>query len=77
VTRLQRALQQSIEADRHYRDGFFALGPTTACPIPRNRDFALAGRSDAQASAAKRQFVAAFDPLAARFHSRTWTAGEI
>jgi serine/threonine-protein kinase len=77
VTRLQRALQQSIEADRHYRDGFFALGPTTACPIPRNRDFALAGRSDARASAAKRQFVAAFDPLAARFHSRTWTAGEI
>src|SRR5262249_35857047 len=25
VTRLQRALQASIEADRHYRDGFFAV----------------------------------------------------
>ena len=77
VTRLQRALQQSIEADRHYRDGFFAIGQRTACPLARNRDFALAGRSDARATAAKKRFVAAFDPLAARFHSRTWTAGEI
>jgi hypothetical protein len=77
VTRLQQALQQSIEADRHYRDGFFAIGPRTACPLPRNRDFRLAARSDAQASAAKARFVAAFDPLAARFHSRTWSAGEI
>jgi serine/threonine-protein kinase len=77
VTRLQRALQQSIEADRHYRDGFFALGPRTACPLPRNRDFALARRSDARATTAKERFVAAFDPLAARFHSRTWSAAEI
>jgi serine/threonine protein kinase len=77
VTRLQRALQQSIEADRHYRDGFFAIGQRTACPLARNRDFVLAGRSDARATAAKKRFVAAFDPLAARFHSRTWTAGEI
>jgi tRNA A-37 threonylcarbamoyl transferase component Bud32 len=77
VTRLQRALQQSIEADRHYRDGFFAIGPKRGCPLPRNRDFRLAARSDARATAAKQRFVAAFDPLAARFHSRTWSAGEI
>jgi Protein kinase domain len=77
VTNLQRALQQSIEADRHYRDAFFAIGPRTACPLPRNRDFMLASRSDARANAAKQRFVAAFDPVAARFHSRTWLADEI
>jgi hypothetical protein len=77
VTRLQQALQQSIEADRHYRDGFFAIGQRTACPLPRGRDFRLAVRSDVRATAAKERFVAAFDPLAARFQSRTWSAGEI
>jgi hypothetical protein len=77
VTRLQRAFQQSIEADRHYRDAFFAIGPKAACPLPGNRDFTLARRSDARATTAKERFVAAFDPLAARLHSRTWSAGEI
>jgi hypothetical protein len=73
ATLLQRALQASIEADRHYRDGFRAVR-NARCPVPRNRDFRLAASSDAQATAAKRRFVTAFDPLARRFGRRIWTA---
>ena len=77
VTLLQRALQHSIEADRHYRDGFSAVPPGTSCPLPTNADFALASKSDARATAAKEGFVAAFDPLAVRFRRRSWSAGEL
>ena len=78
VTLLQRALQQSIEADRHYRDGFFtAAESTTTCPLPTNLNFRLAAKSDAQATAAKKRFMAAFDPLAKRFQRRTWSPSEI
>jgi DNA-binding winged helix-turn-helix (wHTH) protein len=73
VTVLQRALQDSIEVDRHYRDGFRAL-TNARCPVPRNRDFLLAAPADARATAAKRQFVAAFNPLARRFERQTWSA---
>jgi predicted Ser/Thr protein kinase len=75
VTLLQRALQQSIEADRHYRDGFFSV-TRRGCPLPRNANFDLASKSDAQATAAKRRFVAAFDPLAEHFDRRIWSANE-
>jgi serine/threonine-protein kinase len=78
VTHLQRALQQSIEADRHYRDGFVTAAESpTACPLPSNPSFRLAADSDAQATAAKRRFVAAFDPLAKLVGRRTWSASEI
>jgi len=73
VTLLQRGLQQSIEADRHYRDGFLS---STACPLPRNRYFDLARASDRRATTAKHLFVARFDPLARRLSSRVWTAEE-
>ena len=76
VTLLQRALQQSIEADRHYRDAFFTVRPGTACPLPPSADFRLARAADARATAAKRRFVAAFDPLASRVGRRTWTAAD-
>jgi serine/threonine-protein kinase len=77
ITILQRAMQQSIEADRHYRDGFVAVGTSkTGCPLPPNPNFKLAGMSDARATAAKERFLAAFDPLAKRFHRRTWSAAE-
>jgi predicted Ser/Thr protein kinase len=76
VTLLQRALQQSIEADRHYRDAFLDATRRT-CPLTPSRDFRLAVRSDARATAAKERFVAAFDPIAKRFHRRTWLASEI
>jgi serine/threonine-protein kinase len=73
VTLLQRALQLSIEADRHYRDGFATVTRTT-CPLQRNADFTLAARADAQATKAKQRFAVAFDPLASRYGLRTWTA---
>lgn len=76
ITLLQQALQQSIEADRHYRDGFLAVKVTDACPLPTNPSFELAAKSDARATAEKEHFVAAFDPLAERLHRRTWLASE-
>jgi predicted Ser/Thr protein kinase len=76
VTRLQAALQNSIEADRHYHDGFVA-DDLAACPLPPNADFRLAARFDKRATNAKTRFVAAFNPLAKRFHRRRWSAGEI
>jgi predicted Ser/Thr protein kinase len=75
VTLLQQALQDSIEADRHYRDGFALVPPGTRCPLPSNPGFALAAQSNSQATAAKQRFVAAFDPLARRFGRREWAPG--
>jgi Protein kinase domain len=78
VTLLQAALQHSIEADRHYRDGFFAVADAnTGCPLPPDPNFELAGASDARATAAKERFAAAFAPLAERLHDRVWSASEI
>ena len=54
-----KALQQSIEADRHYRDGF-ATATSQTCPLPLNADLKLGASVSARASATKRQFVAAF-----------------
>jgi serine/threonine protein kinase len=73
VTLLQQGLQQSIEADRHYRDGFLS---TTKCPLPKNQSFDLALASDRRATTAKELFVARFDPLAMSLRERAWTAGE-
>jgi predicted Ser/Thr protein kinase len=76
VTLLQRSLQQSIEADRHYRDAFDGV-TKPGCPIRSNADFVLARTSDRRASAAKQRFLSAFNPLAERFGRRTWAAAEI
>jgi DNA-binding winged helix-turn-helix (wHTH) protein len=77
VTFLLRALQQSIEADRHYRDAFFEDAQSgSACPPRQNASFRLAARSDARATAAKRKFVAVFNPLASRFGRRTWAPAD-
>jgi len=76
VTLLQAALQNSIEADRHYHDGFVAEAQA-GCPLPPNTSFKGATKFDARATAAKKRFVSAFNALAERFHRRTWSAGEI
>jgi predicted Ser/Thr protein kinase len=73
VTLLQRALQESIEADRHYRDGFLALGDGATCPLPGNRDFDLAAQVDRQATAAKARFAKAFNRLARQNGEPTWS----
>ncbi len=71
---LRQAMNESIEADIHYRDGFRAA---SGCPVPKNQDFTDAKAADSRASAAKARFVRAFDPLAERFGRRTWSASEI
>jgi serine/threonine protein kinase len=76
VTLLQRALQQSVEADRHYRDGFYSV-TKRKCPIPSNVDFARAYASDRKADAGKQRFLSFFNPLAERFGRRTWAAADI
>ena len=73
VTLLQQALQNSIEADRHYRDSFLA---SAECPPPRNESFDLAQASDKRATTAKELFVARFDQLARSLDRRAWSAGE-
>jgi serine/threonine-protein kinase len=73
VTLLQRALQESIEADRHYRDGFLALGEAATCPLPGNRDFALAAQVDRRATAAKLRFAKAYNRLARQNGAPTWS----
>lgn len=77
VTLLHRALLHSIEANRHYRDGFLAVAEGKAgCPLPPDPNFRLAERSNARATAAKKRFAAEFGPLAQRLHLRVWSAGE-
>jgi DNA-binding winged helix-turn-helix (wHTH) protein len=76
ITLLQRALQQSIEADRHYRDGFLEVQAGARCPLPTNPGFVLAMRSDRRATAAKKDFIARFNPLARGVGARDWTLTE-
>ena len=61
---LQTALSHSIEADRYYRDwlNYVAGLQLGSCSLPRNQDFASAQREDRRSSAAKQEFVAAFNP---------------
>src|SRR4029077_21275365 len=77
VTLLQRALQQSIEADRHYRDGFLETQAGSSCPLQSNSGFALAAKSDPLATAAKRTFLASFNPVARRVGRPTWSGDRI
>jgi serine/threonine protein kinase len=73
VTLLQQALQQSIEADRHYRDWFLS---TTTCPPPASESLDLAHAADSSATSAKGLFVARFDRLAGQLHRQAWSARE-
>jgi hypothetical protein len=75
VTLLQSALQHSIEADRHYRDGILAAAP--GCPKPGAPDFRLAAASNRKADAAKEAFAARFNDLAREVEAKTWTPGQI
>ncbi len=72
-TRLETAINDSIDADILYRSGF---GSATGCP-PRSEYFKGAADADAVATRAKRRFVAAFNPLAGRVGLTTWSASEI
>jgi hypothetical protein len=85
-TQLQRALQASIDADRHYSDWMKYLYATyyytypVGCPFgrpPTNGDFDAGQASSGDASAAKAVFVAAYNPVATGLGLRTWSATEI
>jgi DNA-binding SARP family transcriptional activator len=70
----QKAEQRSIAADWHYRDW---LAKRTSCGHPEpSPDLHAAWLSDRAATVTKRRFVATFDPLARRFHRRSWQATE-
>jgi DNA-binding SARP family transcriptional activator len=70
----QKAEQRSIAADWHYRDW---LSKRTSCGrADPNPDLHAAWATDRAATRAKRQFVATFNPLARRFHRRSWKETE-
>jgi DNA-binding SARP family transcriptional activator len=70
----QQSEQRSIAADWHYRDW---LAKRTGCGPPKpDADLHSAWAADEAATRTKRRFVATFDPLARRFHRRSWTATE-
>jgi hypothetical protein len=70
----QRAEQRSIAADWHYRDW---LARRTSCGRPKpNPDLHAAWATDGVATRTKLQFVATFNPLARRFHRRSWQASD-
>jgi DNA-binding SARP family transcriptional activator len=71
--RLQQAIHASISADWIYRDW---LRAHTHC-VRGSRPPAKARRADARATAVKARFLAAFNPLAAKFARRTWRADEL
>jgi len=70
--RLQQASHASIAADWIYRDW---LRTKTSCVRGSNPP-AKARRADARATALKARFLAAFNPLAAKFGRRTWRADQ-
>jgi DNA-binding SARP family transcriptional activator len=71
---LQKAAAASIAADWRYRD--LLLG-RTHCGAPRSGPALQAARAaDAKATRAKQAFLSVFNPLARRFGTRVWTAGE-
>jgi DNA-binding SARP family transcriptional activator len=71
--RLQKASHASIAADWIYRDW---LRTKSAC-VRGSKPPAAAHRADARATALKTRFLAAFNPVAARYGRRTWRADEL
>jgi hypothetical protein len=76
---LQQALQHSAEADRHFQtwaQGLSADGCDRA-RVTKSTEFAAADAASGRATAAKNAFVAAWNPVAARYGLRQWAAGDI
>ena len=71
---LQQSVHASFTADGHYSD--WLAGRKRCGPPGKSPELAAAHAADAQATRTKRMFVGAFNPLAARFHLRTWAADE-
>jgi len=71
---LQESVHASFTADGHYSD--WLAGRKRCGPPGPSADLRAARTADATATRIKREFVAAFNPLARRFHTRVWTATE-
>jgi DNA-binding SARP family transcriptional activator len=71
---LQQSIHASFTADGHYSD--WLAGRKRCGPPGRSPELTAARAADAQATRAKRMFVAVFNPLARRFHRRTWAADD-
>ena len=72
---LEAALNHSIAADLHYRD--WLSGQRSRCSRTPTPDMTAAQLEDRMATAAKRSFLAAFNPLVRQLHLRTWSADQI
>jgi hypothetical protein len=74
LTLLENAINQSIEADILYRNGFRSV---TGCPL-KSQYFDDAAKVDGRATAAKTRFVTAFNRLARRVGLKSdWSAAQI
>ena len=71
---LQKSVHASFTADGHYSD--WLAGRKRCGPPDGSPDLKAALATDKSASRTKRQFVAAFNPLARRLHERVWSANE-
>jgi DNA-binding SARP family transcriptional activator len=70
---LQKSVHASFTADGHYSD--WLAGRKRCGPPDQSPDLRAARAADKTATRTKRLFVAAFNPLARRFHRPTWAVG--
>jgi hypothetical protein len=78
VARLRAALRHSIDANQRYVGWMNALADSGCAETPVSRDFFdAADDASARATAAKKRFVSAFNPLARRVGRQTWTHDRI
>ena len=71
---LQKSVHASFTADGHYSD--WLAGRKRCGPPDNSSDLKAARAADKTATRTKRQFVAAFNPLASKLHERVWSANE-
>jgi len=76
---LTKALASSLEANRHYTAWVGGLAGASPCPgsTSTNGDYKAAVAASGQATAAKRAFTSAFNPLAKRLGQKTWSPDSI
>ncbi len=86
VEKLQRAIQHSIDADRHYNNwisylytDYYYTRPV-GCPsgrAPQNSEYDEGTADSGRATTAKQDFVAMYNPIAESFGMRMWDYTEI
>jgi len=76
VAPLQAALSASAESDTSYRLWVQTM-MSSGCPAANDRNYAAAQSSDAQATAAKQQFIAAWNPVATGFGVAAHTQADL